>query len=55
MTLDHQVYALASARLIAGGWNHDGTIRELAERIQDVIEEFEADLANEMEAHHDRP
>ena len=46
VSYDTHCYDLAKFWLEASGWNHDATIRQLAQRIQDTCEDFEAELEN---------
>jgi hypothetical protein len=47
MSVDVKCYALAKVWLLNSGWNNDATIAELAQKIQDTIEDYEADLEHE--------
>jgi hypothetical protein len=49
VSVDKKVYELARVWLMNTGWYNDVTITKLAERIQDCIEDFEADLENELD------
>lgn len=44
---DVKCYDFAKIWLSASGWNHEMDIGKLAQRIQDLCEEFEADLDEE--------
>lgn len=46
-TYDTKCYDLAQAFLKDGGWTYSGDIERLAQRIQDCIEDFMAELENE--------
>ena len=47
MSYDTKCYDLAKAWLSGTGWTCTIDIERLAQRIQDTIEDFEADLAND--------
>lgn len=49
MTVDPKAYEFSRSWLQAGGWGHDVDVMKLAELIQDVCQDFEADLENEVE------
>ena len=53
MTHDPKCYALAETFLKDGGWTHTTDIQQLAQNIQDVINDHLADLSNAMEARND--
>lgn len=46
MSYDVKCYELARTWLQPSGETHDTTVARLAQRIQDAIEDFEADLSN---------
>ena len=48
MSVDKKVYELARVWSLNTGWNNDLDISHLAQQIQDTIEDFEADLNNEL-------
>ncbi len=54
MTVDIKCYALAKRWLEASGHTYSLDVDRLATRIQEACEDFDADLANAMEAEHDR-
>ena len=54
MSYDVKPYQLAKIWLHASGWNNEIDIDRLAQAIQDVIEDFVADLENEEEGDHGR-
>jgi hypothetical protein len=53
MTIDPAIYALAESRCKASGWHNTVDIQRMAIKLQECVEEFEADLENELEAEHD--
>jgi hypothetical protein len=48
MTVDVKVYALAKIWLQHTGWHNDRDIARLAEAIQSCIQDFQADLENDL-------
>lgn len=48
MSYDVQCYDLARKWLANRGWSYDADIATLAQLIQDVCEDYEADLDNEL-------
>ncbi len=49
VSVDTQCYDLAKAWLVNAGWHHDATIMQLAQRIQETMQDFESDLAVDTE------
>jgi hypothetical protein len=56
MTVDVKVYEFSKLWLRTGGWCAEIDIDRLAMRLQETLEDFEADMMNEYEkeAQHDR-
>lgn len=53
MTVDPKAYDFSRVWLKAGGWGYDVDVTKLAELVQSVCQDFEADLENSGEVHRD--
>ena len=49
VTIDPKIHALAAAWCQGAGWHNTVDVERLAVKIQEVVEEFEAELENELE------